>query len=159
LSLTEAKLYLRVTHTSEDALITSLITAARVYCETKTRRAFVTKTVTQQYRGFFDGVSPLVLAHAPIASVSSITYVDNDGATQTLSSAWYRLEDFVAAIREASPDFQRPGGDYDTWYIPRRGDEPISHRFRELGSSGRSTLALSRKRTAALVGRGGYGCG
>ena len=31
--------------------------------------------------------------------------------------AWYRLEDFVAAIREASPDFQRPGGDYDTWYI------------------------------------------
>jgi hypothetical protein len=31
--------------------------------------------------------------------------------------AWYLLEDFVAAIREASPDFQRPGGDYDTWYI------------------------------------------
>jgi hypothetical protein len=31
--------------------------------------------------------------------------------------AWYRLEDFVAAIRESSPDFQRPGGDYDTWYI------------------------------------------
>ena len=31
--------------------------------------------------------------------------------------AWYRVEDFVAAIREASPDFQRPGGDYDTWYI------------------------------------------
>jgi hypothetical protein len=30
---------------------------------------------------------------------------------------WYRLEDFVAVIREASPDFQRPGGDYDTWYI------------------------------------------
>ena len=31
--------------------------------------------------------------------------------------AWYRLQDFVATIREASPDFQRPGGDYDTWYI------------------------------------------
>jgi len=31
--------------------------------------------------------------------------------------AWYRLEDFVAAIQEASPDFERPGGDYDTWYI------------------------------------------
>jgi hypothetical protein len=33
------------------------------------------------------------------------------------SGTWYRLEDFVAAIREASPDFERPGGDYDTWYI------------------------------------------
>jgi len=31
--------------------------------------------------------------------------------------AWYRLEDFVVAIREATPDFQRPGGDYDMWYI------------------------------------------
>ena len=31
--------------------------------------------------------------------------------------AWYQVEDFVAAIREASPDFQRPGGDYDIWYI------------------------------------------
>jgi hypothetical protein len=31
--------------------------------------------------------------------------------------AWYRLEDFVTAIHETSPDFQRPGGDYDTWYI------------------------------------------
>lgn len=30
---------------------------------------------------------------------------------------WYRVDDFVSAIRESSPDFQRPGGDYDTWYI------------------------------------------
>lgn len=33
------------------------------------------------------------------------------------SGAWYRLEDFVAAIRESEPDFQRPGGDYAAWYI------------------------------------------
>lgn len=30
---------------------------------------------------------------------------------------WYRLSDFVAAIKEADPDFQRPDGNYDTWYI------------------------------------------
>jgi hypothetical protein len=30
---------------------------------------------------------------------------------------WYRLEDLVATIRETFPDFQRPGGDYNTWYI------------------------------------------
>jgi hypothetical protein len=31
--------------------------------------------------------------------------------------AWHRVEDWVAAIHETSPDFQRPGGDYATWYI------------------------------------------
>ncbi len=30
---------------------------------------------------------------------------------------WYRLADFVAAVKEADPDFQRPNGNYDTWYI------------------------------------------
>jgi len=30
---------------------------------------------------------------------------------------WYRLYDFVAAVRQADPDFQRPNGDYTSWYI------------------------------------------
>lgn len=30
---------------------------------------------------------------------------------------WYRLDDLVQAIKEVDPDFQRPGGDYATWYI------------------------------------------
>jgi len=30
---------------------------------------------------------------------------------------WYGLDDFVAAVKAADPDFQRPGGDYTTWYI------------------------------------------
>jgi hypothetical protein len=32
-------------------------------------------------------------------------------------ATWYELDDFVAAIKHADPDFQRPGGDYTTWYI------------------------------------------
>lgn len=32
-------------------------------------------------------------------------------------NAWYRLADFVAAIKRADPDFQRPDGDYSSWYI------------------------------------------
>ena len=31
--------------------------------------------------------------------------------------AWYALDDFVAAIKRIDPDFQRPSGDYDSWYI------------------------------------------
>lgn len=30
---------------------------------------------------------------------------------------WYSIEDFIAAVKQAAPDFQRPDGDYDTWYI------------------------------------------
>lgn len=35
---------------------------------------------------------------------------------------WYNLADLVAFIKENNPDFQRPDGDYDTWYI--RDQEP-----------------------------------
>jgi hypothetical protein len=30
---------------------------------------------------------------------------------------WYRLDDLTALIKENEPDFQRPDGNYDTWYI------------------------------------------
>jgi hypothetical protein len=30
---------------------------------------------------------------------------------------WYRLADVIALIRQQDPDFQRPDGNYETWYI------------------------------------------
>ena len=33
------------------------------------------------------------------------------------SEEWFRLADLVALIRGSVPDFQRPDGNYDTWYI------------------------------------------
>ena len=40
---------------------------------------------------------------------------------------WYALSDLVALIRENDPDFQRPDGNYDTWYIrDRAADAYIS---------------------------------
>jgi hypothetical protein len=30
---------------------------------------------------------------------------------------WYVIDDFVGAVKQATPDFQRPDGDYTTWYI------------------------------------------
>jgi len=30
---------------------------------------------------------------------------------------WYEIGDLTAAIKQIAPDFQRPGGDYTTWYI------------------------------------------
>lgn len=37
--------------------------------------------------------------------------------------AWWSLQSFIDVIKESDPDFQRPNGDYDTWYIrTERGD-------------------------------------
>jgi hypothetical protein len=30
---------------------------------------------------------------------------------------WYAVETFVAGVKDVDPDFQRPGGDYTSWYI------------------------------------------
>lgn len=30
---------------------------------------------------------------------------------------WYRISDFTGAVKRANPDFQRPSGDYDSWYL------------------------------------------
>lgn len=36
---------------------------------------------------------------------------------ETSTEAWLSIADFVAAIKRVEPDFQRPGGDYNSWYI------------------------------------------
>lgn len=33
------------------------------------------------------------------------------------SGVWWDLESFTQAVRERSPGFQRPGGDFDSWYL------------------------------------------
>lgn len=33
------------------------------------------------------------------------------------SAAWFRLDDLVTAVKENDPDFQRPDGNYDVWYV------------------------------------------
>lgn len=34
-----------------------------------------------------------------------------------IPNTWYSIEDFIAAVKHADPDFQRPDGDYESWYI------------------------------------------
>ncbi len=36
---------------------------------------------------------------------------------QVPAGQWWSLESFVAAVKDRQPDFQRPAGDYDSWYI------------------------------------------
>ena len=95
LTLAEAKLYLRVDSTSENSLITGMIVAARQYVETYTRRALTTQTWDFRYAALMETRRPLIVPRAPLQSVTSVTYLDDDGATQTFSSADYNVRVFA----------------------------------------------------------------
>ncbi|OGN82329.1 MAG: hypothetical protein A2X24_09530 [Chloroflexi bacterium GWB2_54_36] len=43
--------------------------------------------------------------------------------------SWWSLAAFTAAIRERDPDFQRPAGDYDSWFIRRAGTDQFLRGF------------------------------
>lgn len=92
LTVAEAKAHLRVDHTTDDSYIESLIKAARVTCENLQNRAYITQT-RKLYLDDFPGVNcPIELPFAPLQSVSSLTYVDTDGTTQTWASSNYQVD-------------------------------------------------------------------
>ena len=91
-SLAEAKLHLKIeaTDTGEDSLIKRLIVVARRRAEVSTGRALVTQTWTLALDGFPGGV--IEVPRPPLSSVTSITYIDPEGATQTVAADRYRVD-------------------------------------------------------------------
>lgn len=83
-SLVEAKAHLRVdaTDLESDALITSLIAAARQYVERETNRSLVTQTWRLDLDDFPRG--PIVLGHGPISAIGEFTYRDFADDEQTM---------------------------------------------------------------------------
>ncbi|MEL6271684.1 MAG: hypothetical protein AAFR22_17895, partial [Chloroflexota bacterium] len=41
------------------------------------------------------------------------------------ASEWFDVDEYIYAIKSATPDFQRPNGDYDSWYIMDMGGEYV----------------------------------
>lgn len=91
ISLVEAKAHLRVDTSDDDTLITNLIRAAREYAEDFQNRAYVDRT----YELLFDNAIPATIEppYPPLVSVSSITYVDTAGDTQTVTASVYDVDD------------------------------------------------------------------
>lgn len=85
---TEAKLHLKVDHTTDDTLITILIQAAREAVEQHTNRSLITQTRTIKMDTFpiSDTIS---LPNGPLSSVTSVKYYDTSEVQQTLSSTLY----------------------------------------------------------------------
>ena len=86
-TLAEMKLHLRATEdTTDNDLITSLIIAARQWCEGYQNRAYISQTITLKSDRFpkvFYIPRPLLI------SVTSIKYIDTAGVEQTLSTDVY----------------------------------------------------------------------
>lgn len=102
ITLKEAKTHCHVDHNEEDQLITILIQAARETVEQETNRSLITQTRTMKLDYFpryqtSDGWGQIILPYGPVSSVSSITYVDENEASQTLSSSDY-WTDFTSNI-------------------------------------------------------------
>jgi hypothetical protein len=49
--------------------------------------------------------------------------------SQLPQESWWSLSAFVSGVRERRPDFQRPAGDYDSWFIRREGSEQYLRGF------------------------------
>lgn len=85
-SLTEAKTHCKVDGSDSDGELTAMIATARTLVEEYTGTKLVSQTVVMRCSSFCDLVD---LPLAPIVSVSSITYLDSAGASQTLSTDIY----------------------------------------------------------------------
>lgn len=77
-SLETAKAFLRVDGTADDAVISLLIAAAREKGEAISRLAFLTQTVELVLDAWPDDLT-LRLRRAPLQSVTSVTYLDDEG--------------------------------------------------------------------------------
>jgi uncharacterized phiE125 gp8 family phage protein len=87
LTTAEAKLHLRVDVSDDDALIASLITAARQYVENFTRRLLMPQTIDVGYDAF--PCEEWFVPRCPVQSVTSISYYDGTGSVQTWGSSNY----------------------------------------------------------------------
>lgn len=99
ITLAEAKAQCRVDTSDDDSLFGIYIAAARGKAEQLTGRRLITQTWAQTLDAFPAADDPILLEVSPVASISSLTYVDTAGATQTLSSGAYVLDKGRAVAR------------------------------------------------------------
>ena len=90
MSLAEAKLHLRVDVDDDDALISSIITAARQAAETVTGR----QLMTARWKLVLDAfpACAILVAKCPVQSVTSIQYLDMNGSSLTMPAADYVVD-------------------------------------------------------------------
>jgi uncharacterized phiE125 gp8 family phage protein len=111
--------HLKVDSTEDDVLIDTLISVCTEQCEHQTNRKFVTATYDQTFDTWAD---EMLLPYPPLSSVTSVTYYDEDGVEQTLSSSIYDV------VTNQEPGRIRLAYD-QSWPTHRSQNEAITIRF------------------------------
>ena len=86
LSLEDAKTFMHILESDEDAIITSMTVSAREYAENYTNRQFELATYELITDCLYSG---LIIPKSPVTEISKIEYMDEDGIYQTLSTDDY----------------------------------------------------------------------
>lgn len=105
-SLAEARAQCKVDVAEDDATLASLIIGARMHLELVTGRAFPVQEFTLTLDRFPCGTEAIVLPRAPLVSITSIAYIDEAGAAQTLAAPSYYFD----STRDPARVFPVPGG-------------------------------------------------
>ena len=101
ITVADAAEYLRVDNVvSDTALITALITTARQAVEQYCNSYIAEQTIESAFTGFPD----VIKLSAPVQSVTSIKYLDVNGAEQTLNSNQY-LVDYYSQPVQITPAY------------------------------------------------------
>lgn len=90
-TLAEVKAFANVSINDDDTLLTSLLTAATAKTENRTGTRLITQTL-ELYLDSFPGTVGEIFLPGPVASITSVKYIDTDGTEQTMDSADYKLD-------------------------------------------------------------------
>jgi uncharacterized phiE125 gp8 family phage protein len=90
ITLSDAKVHLRMTHVEEDGLVRSYLIAAREAAEEALQRGLVTQTWQLTLDAFAE-IIWLPMA-APLQSVTTVEYYNNDGVLTTLDPSFYTVD-------------------------------------------------------------------
>lgn len=139
----EAKAHLRVSTGADDALIGSLIAAAREHVEARCRRALVTQ-VWDLYLDAFPAGEEIELAMPPLRAVESVTFFRDDGTSGVMSS----LEYVVDAVGEPGAVVLAKGAGWPSAELrPRNG---VRVRF-EAGYGGAEDVPRAIRQAVLLI--------
>lgn len=147
-SVDEAVAHLRLDSdaTDERAYLSTLISAARETVEARTRRALISQTWDLVLDSWPVRV-PLELPRAPLASVTSVTYVATDGTSTTWSSSNYTVRAYAGP--RAMPGTITPA--YGVVY-PSLRSQPNAVTIRYVAGYGAAATAVpAALRHAALL--------
>lgn len=119
----EAKTFLRLDGTAEDALIDDLIQVARIAAEEQTGKALI----TQSWRITYDDCAPSVvhLPYGPVQSMTSVKTIAADATETTIAATNYHLNALQDLVFDAIPSGHQVQINYVAGYGDTASDVPV----------------------------------